>query len=169
MLPFGARCIAGALVTAGLLAGCGSDTTTVVEKTSTIVQTVTGGDSTAETTTAARPEVVFSGTGTFAFQTPSGNVGCAITSQFVNCSIVEASWTPPNDPSCPSSAGRSVSLDSGTPAAQCGMPEPPNGTTLDYNTQVGRGDFTCVSQMEGLRCEGAGHSFFLSRERFDSD
>jgi hypothetical protein len=101
------------------------------------------------------------------FQTPSGNIGCGMTTEYLICSIRETDWTPPGDPNCPASAGRWVTFNAGTaPTVACGMPEPPFGSVLSYGDAASTGPFDCVSRQNGLLCsDHSRHGFMLSRGR----
>lgn len=145
------------------LVGCGGgDTTTVINdrESSTVTVTTDSGKPTA-------PPAQGSDQGGGAFQTPSGNISCFVDANFVNCSIYEASWQPGDNPNCPTSAGRSVSLDSDgvRPRVFCGTPEPAVGPVLPYGDSTSRGSYSCSSASDGVTCEGQGRGFFLSRER----
>lgn len=150
----GAVCLALAALA---VCGCnGGSTTTVVERTETATETV---QSPGGTSPASRP-----GTDGAAFQTPTGNISCFVAADFVNCSIYKADWTPTDEPSCPTDAGRSVSLVRNVPTFKCGTPEPATGVVLPYGQEVARGSYGCLSQTSGLRCHGFGHGFVLARE-----
>jgi TIR domain len=115
-----------------------------------------------ETTPATAPSAA--GGPPTRFQTPTGRIGCAISQEFVNCSITTADWTPPGEPSCPPKAGRFIAFSGQVPQFQCGNPEPPVGEVLSYGESLERGTFTCKSASSGLTCESGSHGFFISRE-----
>jgi hypothetical protein len=104
------------------------------------------------------------------FRTPSGNIACFMSRQFVNCVIAEADWQPPGDPSCPVSAGRFVAFEGDTPTIQCGNPSPPSEASdvLPYGQRIVIEPYRCTSQERGVTCDtlDGTHRVFLSRERF---
>ena len=105
------------------------------------------------------------------FQSPSGNIGCAITKKGVRCDIGQRSWKPPPKPaSCPVDWGNGVTLGrrgrarftcAGDTVLHAG------GRTLAYGSSIRRGRFKCLSRKSGMRCRNRrnGHGFLLSRER----
>ena len=157
------RLCSGFFFAALALAGCGGDTT-VINSPPTAAAPPTTTTTTVTTTTTGpggpggKPTL---------FQTPSGNIGCAVSAEFVNCVIVAADWTPAGDPPCPADAGRLVTFPGALPGAQCGTPDPPQGEVLDYGSEVSNGGFRCVSETDALTCSRGGHGFSLSRQAFD--
>jgi hypothetical protein len=104
------------------------------------------------------------------FQSPTGNIGCAIARSGVRCDIRERHWRPPPKPaSCPVDWGNGVNLGrSGRARFTCagdtvlGM-----GRTLAYGQSIKRRQFVCTSRRRGMRCSNSrnGHGFFLSKQR----
>ena len=104
------------------------------------------------------------------FQSPSGNIGCAITKGGVRCDIRERSWQPPpKPPSCELDYGQGVTVGrrgearfvcAGDTALGVGPP-------LAYGETIRRGRFRCRSRLAGMRCVNRRnrHGFFLSQAR----
>jgi hypothetical protein len=105
------------------------------------------------------------------FQSPSGNIGCALTKKAVRCDIGQRSWKPPPKPtSCPVDWGNGVTLARrGRAQFTCAGDTVfhPDARTLPYGKAIRRGRFRCVSRKSGMRCRNRrnGHGFLLSRER----
>jgi hypothetical protein len=110
-----------------------------------------------------------------AFQTPSRNISCFVTSDgggYIRCDI--ASGLNP----LPTGSCEFDWLGMSAPAA--GKAEPTCGSdalptagvdipVLEYDTVWKRYGLRCVSRTAGLRCANAeGHGFFLSRERWSA-
>jgi hypothetical protein len=150
--------VAGLVVALVLTSGGDSEGGTTTET----MATTTGPTTTGPTTTKGGP--------TAYFRTPSGDIACFMSRQFVNCVIAEADWKPPGDPSCPVSAGRFVTFEADTPTVQCGMPSPPSEASdvLPYGQRIVNEPYRCTSQTRGVTCDTLDgvHGLFLSRERF---
>ena len=104
------------------------------------------------------------------FQSPSGNIGCAITTGGVRCDIRERSWeAPPKPPSCELDYGQGVTVGRrGKGRFVCaGDTALGVGPELGYGEKIRRGRFRCRSRPAGMRCVNRrnGHGFFLSRTR----
>lgn len=104
------------------------------------------------------------------FQSPSRNIGCAITKQSVRCDIRERSWDPPPKPrSCELDYGQGVTVGRrGRAHFVCaGDTTLGQGRRLAYGEAIRRGRFRCVSRRSGMRCTNRrnGHGFALSRQR----
>jgi hypothetical protein len=104
------------------------------------------------------------------FQSPSRNIGCAITRQAVRCDIREREWKPPPKPrSCRVDYGQGVYVARrGKARFVCaGDTALGVGPVLDYGRTIRRGRFRCKSRTDGMRCVNRrnGHGFFLSRAR----
>lgn len=103
------------------------------------------------------------------FTSPSGNIGCAMTTAGVRCDIDEHSWpTPPKPKSCSLDYGNGLSLSKhGRPKFNCaGDTTLGIGPPLSYGDAVRKGRFLCVSEEVGVRCVNRrnSHGFLLSRE-----
>ena len=104
------------------------------------------------------------------FQSPSGNIGCAITKAGVRCDIRERSWEPPpKPPSCEVDYGQGVTLGRRGPArfVCAGDTTLGVGPELAYGMAIRRGRFLCRSLVRGVRCLNRRnrHGFFISRAR----
>ena len=104
------------------------------------------------------------------FQSPSGNIGCAISRHDVRCDIREHDWTAPPKPSwCELDWGSGVVVGHhGRAQIVCAGDTTLNqGRHLAYGDAIERGRFRCVSRMTGMRCRNRrnDHGFALSRER----
>jgi hypothetical protein len=172
---------AAAVALALLLAACGEDeTTTVINQTTTVTEDEPD-DSTTETTTddddddeaddddSGPTEALKS------FQSPTGNIGCAMTADFVRCDIVEKDWEAQRPEGCPgdsdfgqgltlSATGQAEVVCAGDTVLDQGAP------VLDYGSRSQIGPITCESDEEGVECSNeSGGSFSLSREEYDLD
>lgn len=110
-------------------------------------------------------------TGPARFQSPSGNIGCALTDEGVRCDIAERDWQPPAPKQpCELDYGQGIGLDSSGAAFVCaGDTALGAGKTLPYGSLARRGSFECESGEAGMSCTDAatGAGFLLSRERYD--
>jgi hypothetical protein len=104
------------------------------------------------------------------FQSPSRNIGCALSKTGVRCDIREKSWrAPPKPASCELDWGFGLSLDRRGPAVFvcAGDTTLGQGRRLPYGESVRRGRFICRSKISGMRCVNRrnSHGFLLSRQR----
>ena len=102
------------------------------------------------------------------FQSPSRNIGCAITKQGVRCDIRERIWEPPPKPrSCELDFGQGLRVGRrGKARFVCaGDTTLGVGRVLRYGRAIHRGRFRCASRRDGVRCVNRRnrHGFFLSR------
>jgi hypothetical protein len=104
------------------------------------------------------------------FRSPTGNIGCIITSGGARCDISKRNWSPPPRPdSCstvvdfgqglavnPSGRGRFVCA--GDTALN------PQATPLPYGHGSQIGSITCTSSTDGITCTNTntGHGFFVA-------
>ncbi len=98
------------------------------------------------------------------FDSPSGNISCALSSQGASCTIKERSFAPD---SCPAGNAYTASLAPGTePAGACATGFTPSGTVLAYGQSATVGDFACTSSQSGMTCwnQTTGTGFLLARE-----
>ena len=163
-----------AVLLAVAIAGCGDDE----EDTSTSTTTVT--ETTEAETDAEEPVEEPEADGDAAtdvgsldsFTTPSENISCALTPDFVRCDIFEYSYEPPPKPaSCEFDYGSSLSVGLEGPAEFACVSDAVTGapdtlTVLEYGTATGVGPFRCESSEAGVRCENTetGSGFTLARE-----
>lgn len=106
-----------------------------------------------------------------AFQSPSRNLGCEITSGGVRCDVLKRSFKPPSKPrSCRLDYGHAVSIGrSGRGRFLCaGDTAAGRGRRLAYGRTIRRGRYRCKSLQSGIRCANmrTGHGFALARERY---
>lgn len=112
-------------------------------------------------------------TGTGAFQSPSGNINCALFSfggdDSVQCELAQHDWVaPPKEPECHLDWGSRFLLNQSAGAlfACYGQELPAPERTLGYGSTWSVGSITCDSEAAGMTCtDGSnGHYFFISRE-----
>ncbi len=101
------------------------------------------------------------------FQTPSGNISCAMNPDGLRCDIIERDWSaPPKPPSCNLDWGHAVELERSGPTFTCAgdTVSDPDNPILEYGKAVAAGAFLCESQRQKLVCvhTGSGHGFWLS-------
>jgi hypothetical protein len=115
------------------------------------------------------------------FQSPSGNIGCALTllpptsagqaGSYVQCDIGDRDWVLPN---CPQNRPVSLTLGSGKgPTVEChnvGSLLAPGLPTLDYGQTRSAGVISCNSESSGMRCSNTvtGQFFSVSRESYQT-
>jgi len=115
------------------------------------------------------------------FQSPSGNIGCALTmltptaaqkqGSSVQCDIGDRDWVLAN---CPQDRPASLMLGSGKgPTVEChnvGSLLAPGLPTLGYGQTRAAGVISCTSQPSGIRCTNTvtGQFFSVSRESFQT-
>jgi hypothetical protein len=162
-----------------VLLGCGGSkhtTTVVVTATTTssrsgpIITTVTGSSTAVTSTSAGAARVVHLDT----FQSPSGNIGCAIIAGTARCDIKQRSWSPPPRPhTCPQIVDFGQGLivgRSGSARLVCAGDTSlnPAAKTLAYNTDTVAEGFRCQSRSTGIVCRStvSGHGFFISLEAY---
>ncbi len=165
----------GAVALLLALTGCGGGDEGGDTTTTTVTETTEAETDSAEA--AEEPESESGGDLTEvgsldSFTTPSENISCAITSEFVRCDIFERSYEPPPQPaSCEFDYGSSLSVGVKGPGefacvsdAVTGSPD--SLTVLEYGTQTTAGPFVCESSEAGIRCENTetGSGFSLARE-----
>jgi hypothetical protein len=111
-------------------------------------------------------------TGTGAFQSPSGNIQCALFSfdgqTRADCELADHSWVaPPKEPECYQDWGSRFTLNqSGAIFACYGQELPAPDRTLGYGSTWSVGTITCDSESTGMTCtdHSTGHFFSISRE-----
>jgi hypothetical protein len=102
------------------------------------------------------------------FETPSHNIGCALSKAGARCDIREHAWKPPPKPkSCPVDWGFGLEVGRrGFAQWVCAGDTVLGGEkVLGYRKSITRGEFTCTSYRNGMRCvnEGNQHGFKLAR------
>jgi hypothetical protein len=104
------------------------------------------------------------------FQTPSGNIICALSHQGTTCEILRKSYVPsvPKPPSCNLDYGHRLTVDAaGTVTFVC-HGDSMSGTAervLPYGRLLQRGQVTCRSEQSGMRCGTDTGGFKLSVQR----
>jgi hypothetical protein len=106
--------------------------------------------------------------GAVQFETPSHNIGCALSQSGARCDIREHAWKPPPKPkSCPVDWGFGLEVGRrGFAQWVCAGDTVFGGKkVLGYRKSISRGQFTCTSYRNGMRCvnEGNHHGFKLAR------
>jgi hypothetical protein len=158
------------------VAGCGAGTRTVTQA----GLPTTAAPAPAGTTAAGATAPVGAGeapsrvVGLSSFQSPTGNIGCAIAGGLARCYIVSRSWRPPARPSsCPTEVDYGQGLEVGASGAGrlvCAgdTARNPASARLAYRTAAEAEGFVCVSRATGMTCtdRASGHGFELSRERY---
>lgn len=113
------------------------------------------------------------------FQSPSGNIACAIvddgsTTPSVRCDIMDHTFTPPPKPpgGCGATGyGNSIVLSSGAPAQFICAGDTvydPSAPVLEYDTTSVVGQFSCDSRTDGMVCLDldSGHWFRIARATY---
>jgi hypothetical protein len=120
--------------------------------------------------------VVAGNASTGPFQSPSGNIRCAMFAydgqNSVRCDITDYGWTaPPRSPNCHLAWGSRFKLEQGGAAVfDCyGQDLPAVDHTLGYGQAQTVGAITCVSQPSGMTCtdSSTGHYFRVARETYE--
>lgn len=104
------------------------------------------------------------------FVTPSGNIGCELSSVSAVCTIYEHSFDPGNSGQCSASKPVTIVLDTRGVQFDCNQASVPggDGPPLEYNTSATMGTFACHSTVDGLTCwdTNVGSAFAVSKEGF---
>jgi hypothetical protein len=175
---------ATALLAAGVVAGCGGDSTTTVIETAPATSSTT---STTDSTTSTESTVSTTSTSTTedgasppaditvseitGFTSPTGNIGCYIDKKTVRCDIEHRDWQPPKAPSsCQLDYGQGISMNAGgSPSFVCaGDTALGGGKPLAYGQSIGAGLLRCESEESGMSCTDAesGRGFTISKESY---
>lgn len=106
-----------------------------------------------------------------AFQSPTGNIGCQISTSGVRCDIGERGWEPPPRPAdCRLDYGHALGLSATAPARlMCaGDSARGSGEVLAYGDAITAGPIRCESAPAGITCRSneSEHGFMLSRESY---
>jgi hypothetical protein len=108
----------------------------------------------------------------YSFLSPTGNIGCVMSSQSVRCDIVERTYPdPPRPPGCELAYGNTLFLDAAGAQPGCVGDTiiSPGAPTLGYGTGRKMAGFTCTMAEVGVRCENAsGSGFALARSTFET-
>lgn len=110
-----------------------------------------------------------------AFLMPSGNVACAMASDWVACQILEHSYTPSEvADGCRATAADTILLRSGSvPQWICSEHDlfatarDLGAKELDYGSSFWGGSFNCYSDTEGVQCGDSHWGFRLARGSYE--
>jgi hypothetical protein len=105
------------------------------------------------------------------FSSPSGNIGCTLSSAGARCDIGERSWKPPPKPqSCSADWGQGLTVAGEAPAFVCaGDSVLGSSTELAYGKTLQRGDYSCLSEKDGMTCKNTktGRGFTVARASYE--
>ncbi len=105
-----------------------------------------------------------------AFSSPSGNIGCVISTEVARCDIAERDWEPGAPPAtCKKTWGQGTAVGAKEAAITCTRGSVLGSkTVLGYGRSVTEGTFTCASSEAGMRCENTatGRGFSISRKTY---
>jgi len=105
-----------------------------------------------------------------AFQTPSGNIRCAMSTDGVTCTIRSIAYDPPAVAGCDGKTGHVLALNDEGFSFVCvegSTPAVPDGDVLEYGSQASVGDYVCRSASDGVTCTDAdGKGFKLARAKW---
>lgn len=104
------------------------------------------------------------------FQTPSGNISCAMRSDGVRCDISERDWSAPPEPAdCTLDWGHAIALDRSGSTFLCAgdTVADEDNPVLPYGEGASVGSFLCESQKQKLLCVNVRtqHGFWLSIQK----
>lgn len=106
------------------------------------------------------------------FVTPTGNIGCIVSSTGARCDIAERGWEPSAQPeSCTATWGQGLALGADGAGFVCAADSVvAAGAALPYGQVQERGQFRCLSSEEGVRCEdtASGRGFLIARDTFET-
>ncbi|WP_162958656.1 DUF6636 domain-containing protein [Nocardia yunnanensis] len=100
------------------------------------------------------------------FNTPSGNIGCTVSSAGAACEIADHDYPAPARPDvCHLAYGDRIYLDADGAQFHCHGDKlvESSAQILAYTHSVTVGRFTCVSTVDYVECSGPAHSFRLAR------
>lgn len=101
------------------------------------------------------------------FVTPSKNIGCYLDPDGVRCDIADRIWKVEKPSDCELDYGQGVQVSDGMATFVCAGDTVLGGTTLlGYGETAKAGDFSCLSQKEGVTCRNnaTGRGFTLAKE-----
>ncbi len=104
------------------------------------------------------------------FQTPSGNIACAMGGGAVRCDIQQKDWIAPPKPSyCDVDWGFGLAVGRSGPATYVCAGDTvfsPDNPVLPYGQRQIKNRFRCTSKTKGVRCVNTKnkHGFFISRQ-----
>ena len=104
------------------------------------------------------------------FSSPSGNIGCVISTEVARCDIRERDWDPgPPPETCKKTWGQGTAVGAKEAVISCTRGSVLGSkTVLEYGRSVTEGNFTCTSSEAGMRCENTatGRGFSISRKTY---
>lgn len=106
------------------------------------------------------------------FLSPSGNIGCYLSTDSARCDIAKKSWTPPPAPAdCELDWGSGISVNKTGEATFTCAGDTVLGAKekLAYGSALRAGGFLCSSDSRAMRCENteSGHGFTLSVAQYN--
>jgi hypothetical protein len=150
-------CVVGALLALGGLTGGSGDAAAPTE---------------GQTTGAAAPGAQPTGppADQIAFTSPTGNIGCTLSSVGARCDIDSKSWEPtPKPEDCQANWGVGVQVGPESAGLVCAADSVlGQGEPLDYGDAHQVGAYRCTSSEEGMRCENTetGRGFTIARAAY---
>lgn len=104
------------------------------------------------------------------FSSPTGNIGCLLSTQVARCDLAEREWEPPAAPeTCTETWGQGLTVGDAAAGPTCARSSVLGAEQLlDYGRSVSQGVYTCTSSESGMRCENTatGHGFSVSRQSY---
>lgn len=109
------------------------------------------------------------------FTTPSGNIACDVSDEFVRCQAAQQPWKEqPRGADCADTKMEwrtrlVLSVERGAALrGECDYPIPAGAAPLAYGTRLDVGRTRCFSETTGLTCwmHGTRHGFFVSRATY---
>jgi hypothetical protein len=148
-------CVVGALLALGGLRGGSGDLAPGAEGT---------------TPAAANPQPTGPPADQIAFTSPTGNIGCTLSSQGARCDIDSKEWEPPPKPAdCQANWGIGVQVGPESAGLVCAADSVlGQGEPLAYGATQQVGPYLCTSSEQGMRCENSetGKGFTLARAAY---
>lgn len=169
MLRWRSAVTASVLMSLFVLAGCGGSGSTSDSSSGTSAVTALVAPTTSSTTSSPTTTLVEITSPTW-FSTPSGNISCAVQSEYARCDITVRAWEPPPRPvDCPLDWGPTLAVDLARPGGfRCvsdSVYRP--DVVVPYGRLVRNGPMACAVESSGVTCRSeAGHGFFLSAESY---
>ncbi len=101
------------------------------------------------------------------FTSPTGNIGCLMTTDQVRCDVIDHEWELDEDVPCDLDFGDSLGLFVDRAVPLCVGDTVLGGEVLVYGDSRTVGPFTCSSAVQGVTCSStSGARLFVSRERY---
>jgi hypothetical protein len=178
-MPSRTRTALPTLLLALALAGCTAEVRGSAQQ-STPAPTTPAATTSAATTSAASTPLVSVGasaavrveTKTTTFRSPTGNIGCEVSTTQAYCDIEVKDWKPtPKPATCEWDWGFGVHVEqTGKADFNCASDTVlnPGATPLAYDTAVQVGNHRCTSRRDGMHCLNTRtkHGFDLSKDSY---